>query len=123
MQEQLNKREVVMASEIMDMIPTNPANGLSGYYLTPAIGAYCARISGDSISRALKPANEAVSNIEPRPECDQYLSNWKEEDFQRLGLASKHQLCQDIEKEEGGERALQLSLEEIDLGILNQIKR
>ena len=87
-----------MVSEIMDMLPTNPTNDLSGYYLTPTIGAYSARISGDSINRALHPANDAVRNIDPRPETDQYLFGWDEGDFQRLEIQAKKPLSVDVER-------------------------
>ena len=123
MSEQLNKREVVMPSEIMDMLPTNPTNGLSGYYMTPAIGAYYARISGSWIGGALWQPDESVPNIELRAESDQYLSSWNEEDFRRLGIALKKQLDVELEKTDVGGKAVQLPLEAQDLGFLSQIKR
>ncbi len=122
-QEQLSKREVVLSSQFMDMLPTNPTNGLSGYYLIPTIGAYFARISGESIARELLPADESVPNVEPRLESEQYLSAWTDEDFRRLGLPTKKAISENIEKENTGENALQLSLESPELGFLAQIKR
>lgn len=120
-QEQLNKREVVLSSQLMDMLPTNPTNGLSGYYLTPVVGAYFARISGEWITSALSPVDQETLNVVPRPESEQYLSTWTEEDSRRLGLPTKAGLLGS--KEGTRESALQLSLESPDLGLLSQIKR
>jgi hypothetical protein len=123
-QEQLNKREVVMASEFMDMLPTTPVNGLSGYYLTPAIGAYSARIGGDSIGRSLRPANDAVLNIEPRSESDQYLSSWSTGDRSRLGLDEEDQSPQPASVQESTtNETVPRRVEAPDLGFLAQIKR
>jgi len=123
LQEQLHKREVLMPSEIMDMLPTNLANGLSGYYLVPAVGAYSARTPGDWIGRALWPPDARVSNIELRAEADQYLSSWNDEDFRRLGIGLKKQLSVELEKTDTGEKAAQLPLAAPGLGFLSQIKR
>ena len=123
LQEQLHKRDGVMPSQIMDIVPTNPVNGLSGYYLTPAVGAYHAQISGNWIGGALWSPDYQVSNIELRDEADQYLSSWDDQDFLRLGITSKKQMSVSVEQAKVGAKAVQLPLTEPDLGFLSSIKR
>jgi type IV secretory pathway TraG/TraD family ATPase VirD4 len=84
--EQVLKREVVLPSEIMDIPPTTAKNGLSGYYLTPLIGAYFVTAEGDWIANDLRPKSLDILDIDPREESDQYLNAWGSSDFERLSL-------------------------------------
>jgi len=84
--EQVAKREVVLPSEIMDIPPTTPENGLTGYYLTPLVGAYEVTAPGEFISKVLHPRDKEVLDIDPRPESDQYLKPWTQHDWERLYL-------------------------------------
>jgi hypothetical protein len=45
----------------MDIPPTTPETGLSGYYLTPLIGAYHVKAEGEFISNVLQPREKRLS--------------------------------------------------------------
>jgi hypothetical protein len=79
----------MLPSEIMDISPTNPQNGMSGYYLTPLIGAYCAHVPGQLIGEILQPRDDRVADFIRRGEEDQYLTIWRDEDHLRLGLVGQ----------------------------------
>lgn len=85
--EQLVKREGVLPSQFLSLPPTNPTNGLSGYYLVPLIGAFRGRLTGKSLGRALRPRASGITDFLPRPEEHQYLVPWTEEDLRRLSLS------------------------------------
>lgn len=87
--EQVLKREVVLPSEIMDIPPTTPQNGLSGYYLTPLVGAYFVTAEGDWVANDLRPRSAETLDIDPREESDQYLNAWGSSDFERLSLEAE----------------------------------
>jgi len=84
--EQLVKREAVLPSEFMDLLPTNRAHGLTGYFMSPYIGVYRATIPGEELDRRLKPRDVAVGDFVPRPREHEYLHPWTPEDCRRLGL-------------------------------------
>jgi hypothetical protein len=85
--EQLVKREAVLPSEFMCLPATNPENGLSGFYLSPEIGAYRTVLSGEFLAESLLLRNMQVPDVVPRPVEDQYLKPWTDEDLCRLGLS------------------------------------
>jgi hypothetical protein len=97
--EQVLKREVVIPSEIMDIPPTNRENGLSGYYLTPSVGAYYVTAGGDWIAEDLRPKDLEVLDIDPREEEDQYLRPWDDNDLERLGLKEAEEETPEDEEE------------------------
>jgi Type IV secretion-system coupling protein DNA-binding domain len=80
------KRESVLPSEFLTIPPTTPANGLTGYFLAPDLGAYKNTISGDELSRILTPLDAAVPGFVPRPESAQVLKPWTDADLERLTL-------------------------------------
>jgi hypothetical protein len=86
MTEQIAKRDVVLPSEIMDISPTTPEKGMSGYYLTPLIGAYFVHVPGQIIGEILQPRDSTVADFIRRGEDDQYLTLWKECDYFRLNI-------------------------------------
>ena len=49
----------------MDILPTTPQTGLSGYYLTPLVGAYFVTADGGFISQELVPKDETVLDVDP----------------------------------------------------------
>ena len=73
----------------MDIVPTTPETGLTGYYLTPLIGAYRNTMGGEFISEVLSAKSEEFSDLEPRGESDQYLEPWENADLERLCLEIK----------------------------------
>jgi hypothetical protein len=81
------KREVVLDSEFMDLPETTPATGLSGYFLSPTLGAFRDCIPGDWIARHLTPADQTVPDSLRRPESDEYLQPWEASDAELLCLA------------------------------------
>jgi hypothetical protein len=84
--EQFVKREAVIGSQFMTLPATNPENGLSGYYLSPHVGAYFSAIPGDELFDSLMPHDPNVANFIRRPEEDEYLRPWDDNDLLRLGL-------------------------------------
>jgi len=86
--EELVKRESVLTSQFMTLPPTDPANGLSGYYLSPEVGAYFSVISGEALAKSLLSRNAMVADFLPVPEAYQYLTPWTKDDLDRLRLGS-----------------------------------
>lgn len=81
------KRDAVLASEFMGLPVTSSKHGLTGYYVTRAVGAYKAHIPGDKLARALVPPDPTVPNVKRRSEDDQYLRMWDAADRRRLRLS------------------------------------
>ena len=77
--ERYQKREVVLASEIMNLRPTNRVDGMQGFFITPHVGVYCAHRTGKEIGAELVPVNPAIPNLIPRDEADQYLTEYCED--------------------------------------------
>ncbi len=84
--EQVVKREAVLPSQFLSFPVTNPHNGLTGVFIVPLIGAFQATISGEFITDHLLPPDRAVANFIPRPDTDQFLLPFTDEDLKRLGL-------------------------------------
>ena len=85
--EQIQQRETVLYAEIGALPVCGPANGLSGYYIIPEIGAYKAAIGWRWIQDILLPPDLSVPNVVRRPSEHQYLSGWGTKDQQRLGIS------------------------------------
>ncbi len=85
--EQKVKREAVLPSELMDLPPTDPANGLHGYYLSPGIGCWRATLSGNYLTKTLiAPDPDTLDRVE-RPSEELRLRPWTEEETKVLGLS------------------------------------
>ncbi len=84
--EQYVKREAVLPAQFMSLPLTNRANGLTGYYLSPVTGVFRSTLSAEELDHRLSPPDVLVKGIEPRPESDQYLGEWGDADWTRLGL-------------------------------------
>jgi hypothetical protein len=83
----LVKNHAVLPSEFLCIKPTNPQNGLTGYYASPYVGAWCGTLPGDYISRTIFPRDpEKLPDLVPRPKSDQELRPWTDADLRRLGL-------------------------------------
>jgi hypothetical protein len=82
----LVKRESLFASELLNLPHTTPANGLSGYYVSPYIGAYFSCLPGEWITANLCPKSKDVPDFVSRPAEHQYLKGWTPADLRRLGL-------------------------------------
>lgn len=82
----------LLPSEFMTLPPTNRKDGLSGYFLSPSLGVWNARLNGPELfDRQLKTANPSVPNFIPRPPEDQRLQDWDTADLMRLNLPPEAQ--------------------------------
>ena len=88
--EEYVKRESVLESEISTLPLTNEANGLSGFYVVPAVGAYRHTYPGSWLfgekSTALAPPVDDVPDIERASPGSQFLAPWDIADFRRLNF-------------------------------------
>jgi hypothetical protein len=84
--EQLNKREAVLASELLSLPPTNRTNGLTGYYVSPFTGVFRSTLTADQIDQSLLPPNRSIAHFVPRPPEHQLLRPFDAADLRRLGL-------------------------------------
>lgn len=84
--EQRVKREAVLPSQLLDLPPTDPANGLHGYYLSPGIGCWRATLSGNYLTKTLVPADPETPDRVERPSEQLRLRPWTEEEAKALGL-------------------------------------
>lgn len=121
MTEQIAKRDVVLPSEIMDISPTTPENGMSGYYLTPLIGAYFVHAPGKLIGEALQPRDSTVADFIRRGEEDQYLTMWRDEDYSRLGLVEKN--TAEFSHNEQSSKVLELGVQQESNPISSVLRR
>ena len=84
---QRNVRDAVMPSEFFQIKPTNPKNGLTGYFVSPEFGAYRGTVAGSDIQPVVvSEAKERLHGIRLRPESDQWIREWKASDRRRLSL-------------------------------------
>jgi type IV secretory pathway TraG/TraD family ATPase VirD4 len=78
--------EALLASEVMTLPPTGPDQGLTGLCLSRGQGAYRQHLTWAQV-QALQPVRAVgVADFEPRDEKHQYLREWDQDDFARLGL-------------------------------------
>jgi len=70
------KRDVVLPSEIMELMPTTRTNGMQGFILTPHVGAYSVHFDGSALMGRLARRNMAFPDVIPRDEEEQYLREW-----------------------------------------------
>lgn|GEM_PF-5982494 len=82
--EQKSIKVVLLASDFMNLPPTNRRNSLPGYYITPT-SAYGVTCMGGYIDPMLSPKAD-IAGVELRSEDDQYLQPWEDFDLLRLGL-------------------------------------
>jgi len=105
------KRDVVLPSEIMELMPTTRTNGMQGFILTPHVGAYSVHFDGGALMGRLARRNMAFPDVIPRDEEEQYLREWntdrdvfgdpltKAERVQQETLESEKVLCSPIGSE------------------------
>ena len=95
--EQWVTKDVVLASEFMAIPPTDMQRGLTGYYVTPHVGAYrkalpLPELLGSSVRET------DVPDLMERTEDEQYLEGWGVADGVRLGLSHEAILAKEPEK-------------------------
>ena len=87
--EQISRRDAVLASEFYTIPPTNRENGLTGYFVALEAGAVRGWVSPDELSPIV--ASSATNGFIPRPEADQSLSPWSDDDLYRLLLTMENE--------------------------------
>jgi hypothetical protein len=81
------QQEVIHPSAFLSLPPTDPKNGLSGYYVTPYVNPYFSKLRGDELfDRMLTKPNDKVDDFQQRPPSELELKPWAEADLIRLGL-------------------------------------
>lgn len=88
--EQWRTADLVLPSELLGIKATSMSSGLTGYYLTPHVGAYrrtlpLSHLLGQQGTEVASRTAYAADFVE-RPESDQYLEPWTTEDYVRLKL-------------------------------------
>lgn len=79
-------RPLVLPSEFMNLPLPSRDQGLTGYYLTPLIGAYKMTISPAELAKRLSPVSANTPNFIPRPAEHQLPPPWTADDDRRLGF-------------------------------------
>ena len=74
--EQWRTADVVMPSEFLSIPPTTEAHGLTGYFLTPHVGAFRNTLPLSSLLSAKPAGLAAVPDFLERRESEQYLEPW-----------------------------------------------
>ncbi|MFO1459312.1 MAG: type IV secretion system DNA-binding domain-containing protein [Verrucomicrobiota bacterium] len=82
----IRKRELVLDSEFLDLPEPTLEAGLSAYFLSPITGGFLDRIPGSWMQAKLLPRSRTILDHVPRPEAEQYLRPWSDEDSLALGL-------------------------------------
>jgi type IV secretory pathway TraG/TraD family ATPase VirD4 len=74
------RREVVLDSEILGLPQAGLDEGVTGFFLNPLTGPYRDHVPGEWLKAHLLPRQKAVSDFIPRPDADQFLRPWDEND-------------------------------------------
>jgi hypothetical protein len=81
------KHPTVLFTEFMTLPPTNPRNGLHGFFKSAHLaGVWKARLTSRFLSQNLIPPDPNTPEFLPRPEDQERLLPWTEEDYKRLHL-------------------------------------
>jgi type IV secretory pathway TraG/TraD family ATPase VirD4 len=86
----LTKRDLILDSEFLDLPETSLAQGLTGFCLNPLTGAFQQHLPPDWLRQHLCPPDPATPNLIRRPEADQFLRPWSDQDAGDLGLPTGH---------------------------------
>lgn len=87
---QVAARRLVMPGELMSIEACNRQNGLSGYFIVRAEGAYFDQIPGDELfaGQLIAPRDDVPEFVQ-RPTSAQFLSAWTPADQVRFGAATR----------------------------------
>ncbi len=94
-------RPLVLSSEFMDLPETSMENGLSGVFLSPVTGAFKDTLPGKWLREQLAAPCAQTVNHQPRPEAEQYLRSWSDQDAEELGMGTLNRKGR--EKRKGGD--------------------
>lgn len=75
------RREVVLDSEILGLPQAGLDEGVTGFFITPLTGPYLDRVPGEWLKAHLRPRQNSVPDFTPRPDADQLLRPWSEQDL------------------------------------------
>ena len=91
--EQRVNRDAVMASQFYTLSVTSRSNGLSGYFVSPHVGATLGHVAGNQLQPiVISDSFEDKFRLQRRSENEQWLSRWKSADKQRLCLEKQRDL-------------------------------
>jgi type IV secretory pathway TraG/TraD family ATPase VirD4 len=85
--EQRHVQDAVLPSELMDLSITEPATGLTGYYISRGIGCWKVTLAGQYLSETLIQPDRQTPDFVMRPRAELRLKPWGDEDASRLGLS------------------------------------
>jgi Type IV secretion-system coupling protein DNA-binding domain len=84
----MTTRPVVMPEEITHLPMANPANGVSGYFITTDTH-FCFACVRDAFESQIPIETARKEDFVPRPDEHQYLRDFDDEDVLRLGLPTR----------------------------------
>ena len=87
--EQWRTADLVMPSELLGIQPTTSKNGLTGYYVTPFVGAFKKTLPLVHLLGPDRTRDTDYPDLIERPENEQYLERWTVEDCMRLGISQE----------------------------------
>ena len=80
-------RDAVLPSEFLQIPPSSPANGITGYFVSPGQVPYRGTIPGQDVQPVVTSEDvERRYGMVLRPETDQWLREWTPKDRERLSL-------------------------------------
>ena len=88
-------KDSVLPSEFLQIPPTNPKNGLTGYFVSPGRAPYRGTVSpGDVQPVVVSEEKERILCLKLRPETDQWIRQWTRKDRERLSLETENTLSE-----------------------------
>ena len=95
--EQYRRSHAVMPSEFLTLPPTTMRSGLTGYFVTPHIGAFRSTTPLPEVLDHVPKERKGYPNFTARPDSQQYLEPWTSKDRERLALEDVAQLLSDAD--------------------------
>jgi hypothetical protein len=99
--EQLHERYLFIPEQLQQLLPNSPSHGLQGVFVSAeqgVVNAAHAGVTGDKLfQEMLMPPAVDVARFLPRPPQQHFLTDWRVDDYQRLGITPKqHSTLNDI---------------------------
>jgi len=82
------EKDALLSSQFTTLPRPNPRNGLHGYYLVPSVGAFYGILDSAYVKNSLLGPDRGKPNYLPRPDSDQYLQMWTEDELKALSPAT-----------------------------------
>ncbi len=80
------EKDALLPSQFTSLPRTNAKNGLHGYYLVPLVGAFYDVLDGAYVKNSLLAPDTREPNYLPRPDSDQYLQMWTDDELKVFKL-------------------------------------